>query len=466
MNKLKKLSTLILVLILITSFTLPTSAAPLTFRIGGGEYDRIQEIESILDTIEYYYLDEVDRDVLIDGALKGIFETLDKYSTYYTPQEFNDLNSSISGDFSGVGMYIEKKGDYITVLSPIEGSPAHKAGLQPGDKIAEVDGVNVKGQDLSKVQAMILGEPGTKVQLGILRGSSTKIIYFDITRARISISPIKYEILEGNIGYLKISEFNSHLTTSLDNALNHFNKSKVKKVILDLRDNPGGLLNQAISVSRKLVPAGPILHIYNRDGLKETHRSFLTKAPYELSVLVNGSTASASEIVAAAIQDSGAGKIVGTTTFGKGVIQYVLPSDNGAGYKMTVEEYRSPKGNKIHGVGITPDIMVENTLPDHINIEELVELVPIRDITRGTMGYDVYAVQQRLHYMNYFNNQVTGMYSTSTLISLRNFCKDNNLDFEGTITKDIQSELNRAFAKFLRDQTIDTQLQKAIEALR
>lgn len=316
----------------------------------------------VLDYVMKTYPFEVNESHLIEAALKGMLQSLDPYSDYYTKEEAASMYGSLLGTFSGIGIYIEEKDGYINVMNVIKGQPAEKAGLKKDDLIIRVDDIDIKDMGLNNVSTLIKGPKGTKVKLQIKRGQKT--LTFEVKRDTILINPVHYEIMENNIGYIQLEEFNTQATIEIKKALDEFQKKNVKKVILDLRDNLGGLLNQAISISNLFVPKGPVVHIREKNKPLETHNSNLLKTKYELVVLVNEYTASASEILAGAIKDTKAGTLVGTKTFGKGVVQSMNPIADGSLLKLTTGEWLTPNKTSINGIGIEPHILVENTEED------------------------------------------------------------------------------------------------------
>ena len=326
----------------------------------------------VLDYIEENYPFEVDDNQLIEGAIKGMLRSLDPYSDYYTPEESAEIYKNLYGSFGGIGITIEEKDGYINIKDTLKEQPAEKAGIKENDLIISVDNMDIIDLGIEKVSTMIQGEKGTTVKLGVKRGS--EVLTFNIERDTIVISPVKSEILENKIGYIKIEEFNSQTTMDTKKALKEFDNKNITKVILDLRDNPGGQLSQAVTISNLFVPKGDVVHIKEKNKALLTHVSTLEKSKYKLVVLVNENSASASEIVAGAIKDRKAGTLVGTRTFGKGIVQTLMPVDDGSIIKMTTAEYLTPNKISIHGKGIEPDIKVENTDKD-LQLNKAIEIL-------------------------------------------------------------------------------------------
>lgn len=319
----------------------------------------LEFFEEILQLIKSDYPFKIEEQQLLQGALKGMLQSIDPYSDYYTNEEAENLMNSINGNFSGIGVYIEERDGYINILRPIAGQPAEKAGIKKDDLIISVDGIDIKNMGLGKVSSMIKGIEGTDVTLEIKRGR--ELLTFKVKRQTIIINPVKYQIFEENIGHIMLEEFNSQATKEVKKVLKYFDTKGIKKIILDLRDNPGGLLNEAIDMAKLFVPEGPVVHIRENNKSLVTHVSTLKEEKYELIVLVNENSASASEILAGAIKDRKAGILIGTKTFGKGIVQSLIPTTEGSIIKLTTAEYLTPNKTSIHGKGIKPHITIKNT---------------------------------------------------------------------------------------------------------
>lgn len=318
----------------------------------------------LVETFEYIkdnYPFEIRDTDLVEGGLKGMLQTLDPYSDYYTVEESVELYKSMLGTFSGIGVYIEEKDSYINIKGTIKDSPGEKAGLKKDDLIVSINGEDTNYMTIKNAQQLIQGLIGTKVRLGIRRDNKTQPIYIEVKRDTININPVEYEIIQDNIGYIKLSEFSQQAMKEVNKALANFDGKNIKNVILDLRDNPGGLLSEAIDISNLFIPAGPVVHIKEKNKKVVTHVSTNSGPKYELVVLVNENSASASEILAGAVKDTKAGILVGKKTFGKGIVQSMIPLSNGGIIKMTTSEYLTPNKISIHGVGIIPDIVIENS---------------------------------------------------------------------------------------------------------
>lgn len=420
------------------------------------------KIQNLMKAIQDNYYKDVKVSDLVDGALKGMFGALDPHSVYFTPAEFKEFKTELSGEFAGLGIHIDKSGDYIQVISPIKGTPAYKAGVKPADIIMYVDGKDIKGYSPEQAAGLMRGEAGTKVRIGISRPGVNGIMYFDLVREVIKVNPIEYEILPDNIGYIRITNFNGNVITNLKKTLDEFKAKNVKGIIFDVRNNPGGLLDEVVEVCKLLIPKGPIVSIKYKNIPTEVFKSELEKAPYKIVMLVNDGSASASEIMAAAIQDSGTGKLVGVKTYGKGTVQQSMSVTDGSGFKLTIANYLTPKGKIIDGIGITPDFVVENKIVDAGK-----ELAPIngqRSIKLKTVGLDVLGVQQRLNALGYKISSLDGVYGNSTQIVVQKFQKDNKLKVDGSIEADDLKVLNDKFAALFGSK--DAQFDKAVEEMK
>lgn len=321
-----------------------------------------QKIEILKKYLEKEYIGEINEEDMIESALKGYVDGIgDKYTEYLTKEELEELMTSVNGNYVGIGIYMtqDKQGN-IVVLLPIEGSPAEEKGLQTGDIISKVNGTECNSLELSEVSNMVKGEEGTTVNLEILRENEKIIV--DVERRTVELKYIASKVLDGNIGYIELLAFDEGAATKFKEELEKLKKQNITSLIIDLRDNGGGLVTEAVSLSEVFAPMGKtILKSYDKNEKeKVTKSTSVSTEEIKVVILVNENSASATEIFAATMQDNELGTVVGTTTFGKGVMQEVQPLKIGGAIKITIEEFKTPNGNKIHGVGIKPDIEVEN----------------------------------------------------------------------------------------------------------
>jgi len=318
------------------------------------KYNKMLALESIIDDDFYQKPSEAN---LVNGAIKGLFSGLDDpYSQYYTADEFERLKEQTSGSFVGIGVVISpnSEDDSITVVSPIEGSPAEKSGILAGDKILKVDGKTVSAKNSDEAVSKIKGKKGTEVDLTIKRGE--QLIDVKVKREEIVSKTVKSEVLEDNIGYLKITSFSEHTYKEFKTALDKLKKDNIKGLVLDLRDNPGGLLTVCKDIADDLIGEGTIVYTKDNKGDTEYLKSNEDKLGLPIAVLTNENSASASEILTGAIVDNKEGVSVGTTTFGKGLVQSVRELKDGTGYKLTTAQYFTPNGDYINEKGIKPTI--------------------------------------------------------------------------------------------------------------
>ncbi len=326
-----------------------------------------KKTESKLDTlqaiIEQEYLNEYTQEDLRDGLYKGLMEGLDDpYSVYYTEEEYNELSEDSEGVFEGIGAYLSQDPDtkVVTVTRPIPDSPAEKAGIKAGDILVEVDHENVEGDDLSVTVAKIRGPSGTKVNIGVRRQNRDGIVRFDIVRAKVESMTVDSKMLDNSIGYIQISEFDDVTSAQFKKAFKALEREEMRGLIIDLRDNPGGSVKTCVEIADEILPEGLIVYTEEKDGEGDKYTSSgenFYDGP--LVVLVNGNSASAAEILTGAIKDHKQGTILGTTTYGKGIVQQIIPLGDGTGVKVTIASYFTPNGTDIHGIGIEPDEELE-----------------------------------------------------------------------------------------------------------
>ena len=327
--------------------------------------DTEKKLSAIEDVIEeYYYQDaDIDVDAMTEGMYAGMVNSLgDPYSVYYTEEEWQELMQETEGVYYGIGAYlmIDPNTGLGKISGVIENTPAQEAGLRADDLLYQVDGVSTMGMELSEIVSMVKGEEGTTVHLTIYREGETDYLEIDVERRKIESPTVNYEMLEDDIGYIQISEFDEVTTDQFTEALAVVKGSGAKGLILDLRGNPGGSLNVVVDIARAILPKGLIVYTEDKYGQRDEYTcDGRSELDLPLVVLVNGNSASASEILAGAIKDYRKGVLVGTTTFGKGIVQRVLPLTDGTPLKLTISAYYTPNGNNIHGVGIEPDVICE-----------------------------------------------------------------------------------------------------------
>jgi len=325
-------------------------------------YEELKTFTEVLAHIQKHYVEDVKTKDLVYGAIRGMLATLDPHSAFMPPDVYKEVQVETKGEFGGVGIQIGMKENRLTVIAPIDGTPAERAGVKPSDVIMKVNNETTKDMTLMDAVQKMRGPKGTKVTLTIHREGVAEPLVFVLTREIIKIESVKSKMLESNIGYIRLTQFQDQTAKDMGGALKKLHEQKMQSLILDLRNNPGGLLTAAIDVSEQFVGLNRlIVYIKTRDGRKDEYPSHIKDQPedYPMIILVNEGSASASEIVAGALQDWGRAVVVGVQTFGKGSVQTILPLGDGSGLRLTTAKYYTPKGRSIHGIGISPDIIVK-----------------------------------------------------------------------------------------------------------
>lgn len=433
---------------------------------------------SVVDYIDYYYKFDTSTEKLYKAALETVLkehpemlssviesmtEDLDKYSTYLDPEEYSSWLESLSGSFAGIGVTIEQRGDYIVVVSPIEGSGAELAGVLPGDKIVSVNGEDVVGQTIETVRTKIVGEVGTPVNIGVLRGEEA--ITFTISRCIVEQTTVSHAVTEDDIGYIVISNFAETTPEDVSKALKDFDSKKIKKLIIDVRNNPGGELNALLDTLRLFMPKGDILHInYKNEQANITYTNNVNNSKkYEIVVLANENSASAAEAFAGSMKDKKVAKIVGKTTFGKGSMQTIQPVITGGALKLTVALYQSAGGSFVDGVGVAPDYRITNSLkPLHSNPDFLPMQFSLV-IDENSSPEAIEAAELRLKLLSIYPGKVDGVFDADTKAAVTQFQTDYCLDVTGQLDISTQTILDN----LTRDikTSVDNQYKKAVELL-
>lgn len=453
-----KYKKIIIIAIIVTVIATPVvSFASMT-------YD-INTFDSIMQFILSSTVRDVTEEQLIKGALKGMFQAVDPYSEYFTKEELKEFNEETSGQYSGVGIIISESDGYIVVTSVMNGGPADKAGIKKGDRIVSVDGTNVAGMKRDKVSDLLKGDEGTTVRVGIMREGSNGVTLVDIIRGQIRLNPIIYSVKNG-IGYIKIFQFTEYTEENLEPALDYMRKNGIKSIVLDLRGNPGGIIPETIDVAQHFVPKGPIVKIIYKNAPPDVYYSNLEKPEFNLAVLIDKDTASAAEILAGAIQDTGAGIVIGSQSYGKGSVQIVMPLEDGSGFKLTMAKYATPKDRIIDGVGIIPDVKLSNSEPV---VPDLSNLAPLREgeaVSRGSINLQVFALQQRLKLLGYDVGELDGVFGQATERALKEFQTRNGLKATGTLDEYTYINLVDAMDRLAHPEVRDIVLETAIQMLK
>ena len=325
-------------------------------------YDKIDLFSEVLDKINKEYVEEINQSETIDAAINGVLQSLDPYSAYMSPELFEDMQTETSGEFGGLGIEVSMEAGVVKVISPIDGSPAYEAGVKAGDYIVKINDEQVQGKTLSEAVEIMRGPVGSDIEITVRRIGVKKAIIFKIKREIIKIQSVKSEIIDNNIGYVRLTAFNENSSAQIKKNVNNFKKKEnINGYILDLRNNPGGLLSQAIKISDFFLSEGEIVSTKSRKQ-NENRKWFANKGDIidgkTLIVLINGGSASASEIVAGALKDHKRAILLGENSFGKGSVQSIIPLKNDGAIRLTVAKYYLPSGKSISEVGVSPDIEV------------------------------------------------------------------------------------------------------------
>ena len=324
-------------------------------------YEKLDLFSDVLNTLKKEYVDEVEQSEVIDAAINGMLQSLDPYSGYMSPESFRNMNDDTRGEFGGLGIEITMEGGLVKVITPIEGTPADKAGVEAGDFIIKIDNKQVKGMSLMDAVKLMRGKIGTSIEITVRRPEIDEDLKFKITRAIIKIREVSSEV-KNNIGYIRLRAFNEQSHNQMIKQINKLNKNNLNGYILDLRNNPGGLLSQAIKITETFLDGGEIVSTRGRDKsdikiYNAKKGDVLKKKP--LIILINQGSASASEIVAGALKDHKRAILLGEKSFGKGSVQSIIPLKNRGGLRLTTAKYYLPSGESIHEKGVEPDITVK-----------------------------------------------------------------------------------------------------------
>ena len=425
-----------------------------------GEFDKLY---TAFDTLKNKYYEDVDQDKLINGAINGMVEALDDpYSDYMDTSEAKGFHDSISSSFEGIGAEIQEQDGYIMIVSPIKASPAEKAGLKPNDIVTSVDGKSIQGMSANKAVLLIRGKKGTTVKLAIKRPGVNEQMDVSIVRDTIPIETVYGKMMDDGIANVQITSFSDNTTTELVTILNDMKNQGMKGLILDLRQNPGGLLNQAIQISSLFLPDREVvLQVEDRSGNREkiTSKASKDNPNVPIVVVIDKGSASASEILAAAVSESGDVKLVGEKSFGKGTVQQAQDFSDGSNIKFTTEKWLTPDANWIHKKGITPD--VEVALPDYAS---LTMLNVDSELKLSLSSPEVKTAQQMLIALGYDPGREDGFFDEKTEQAVKDFQSKENLETTGVLTGDSTIKLMEKLREKIKEN--DTQIQKAVEVLK
>ena len=327
----------------------------------GEGYEDLKTFTEVLSMVKRHYVEDVKSKDLVLGAIKGMLNSLDPHSSFMTQEGFKEMQVETKGEFGGIGIQIGIKDSVLTVIAPIEDTPAYQAGIKAGDKILKINSASTRDMTLQDAVSKMRGAPKTTVTISIMREGWKEIKDFTLTREIIKVKSVKSKVLDSGIGYVKLNQFQEQTSADLAAALKKLNEEKITSLVLDLRNDPGGLLNSAIDVTSQFLPKAKLV-VYTKTRSGDKQEYFTDDNEHftlPMIVLVNQGSASASEIVAGALKDWNRAVILGTVTFGKGSVQTVIPLSDGSGLRLTTAKYYTPKGKSIQGTGITPDIIVK-----------------------------------------------------------------------------------------------------------
>lgn len=427
-----------------------------------------QKIVEAYKLIKSKYVRSTDDEQLLDGAIKGMVEALkDPYSTYMDKKQAQQFASDLKSSFTGIGAQVTQKNGIITVVSPIKDSPAEKVGLQPNDQITKINGQSTKGLTLDQAVEKIRGPKGTKVTLEILRPNENQTFTLSVTRDDIKQETVEAKMFPAKIGYIKITQFSERTPEEFFESLDRFEKQGMKGLIIDVRGNPGGLLDKVQEIAAEFVPAGkPIMMTEERSKKRETYYGKADQEkPYPIAVMIDNGSASASEILAAALNESVGSVLVGEKTFGKGTVQTAIDFKDGSNIKLTMSKWLTPTGKWIdqHGgtKGIQPDLLVK--YPEYM---KSLPPQPKKPLKRDMNSEQIKHMQIILEALGYSPKRKDGYFDEQTEKALESFQRTQRLDITGVFDKKTAEALQEAFLKLIRNPKQDIQLQVAISHLK
>ncbi|WP_046173646.1 lmo1851 family serine protease [Domibacillus indicus] len=429
--------------------------------VGAPARSEFNKLYEAYDKIQTKYYEEVDQESLVNGAINGMIESLgDPYSDYMNEEEASEFHEDVSSSFQGIGAEIQEKDGFIMVVSPIKGSPAEKAGLQPNDMILSVDGKSIQGMSASEAVLLIRGEKGTKVKLEVQKSGTEKTQEVTIVRDEIPIETVYAEMGGNGIAHVQVTSFSEHTAEELRTALAAMEKEGMKGLVLDLRQNPGGLLDQAIEMANMFVPEGKnIMQIQSGGETKAYQAEGGEKITVPTAVLIDKGSASASEILAAALSESAGIPLIGEKSFGKGTVQSAEDFSDQSNLKLTTAKWLTPNGTWIHEKGIKPDTAV--ALPDYAS---LTYINPESELKLESLSDEVKTAEQMLEALGYAPGKVDGYFDEETESAVEEFQEASELEANGVLTGASTTKLMENLRLKLEEN--DTQLKKAAQAVQ
>ncbi|RXV62476.1 PDZ domain-containing protein [Fusibacter sp. A1] len=431
---------------------------------GVEKFDKgFENLQVMIDYIKANYYQEITDEDLLNAMYKGVMEALDPHSNYFTPSEYDDFYSSMEGSFSGVGISISPKDGYIEVIAPIKGTPGEASGILSGDLIVGVDGVDIKDFSMEKVVSMIRGITGTDVTLTVRRVNVKETFDITITRAVIELNTVEHSEVDG-VDIISISSFDQNTAAHLSAVLSE--EVFEHGVVIDLRNNPGGLLDQVVRICDYFLPVGDrIVTIDYASSTDYIYNSLSEGYTIPMVVLVNGGSASASEIFAAAMKENDRATVVGTQTYGKGTVQNIVGLPDDSAMKLTIAQYLTPDNVSIHGIGVTPDVVLENQTEYETVLTTFKPMNSLSISRRGSRDIDTYGLQERMRYLGY-ELTVDGSFGPVTEKLLRTLQEKLAIPVNGLLDVDTKIAIENAVQTEARSKQTDTQLTYAINLLK
>ncbi len=418
--------------------------------------DTLDDTNIMLRAISEYVKDDDDK--LLE-LLKSMLLALDPYSEFFTKEEYQGFVNGINRTFYGIGVRIEQREGYVVITGFTQGSSAEACGMMIGDKISKVNGEDMYGKNTNAVRNAIAGELGKVVNVSVLRNGET--FTYDVIRCEVNEDTVTYTKLSDDVAYISVIDMSDHTTLEFSEALSSADKDGIKNIILDLRNNGGGYLDCAVTLGRLIVPEGVIVDTkYRQPYMNKTFYSELKSTKYNFNVLVNEYTASAAEILAGALQDSKAGILIGNKTYGKGVIQGTFPLSNGSVFKLTIGHYLTRNGNAINGIGLYPDVEVENVLKP-IDVKKYPQFGFLNKLKIGDVGTDVKVAKEKLYYLGYYSGEINEQFDILLEDAIKEFQEKTDLYSYGVLDITTQSRIDKEFSSL--EILVDEQLNKAYE---
>ena len=426
----------------------------------------LKKVEQAYNVIQENYVEEVDKESLVEGAVQGMLDTLeDPYSVYMDPETMEQFNQSIESSFQGIGAEVSMVNDKVTIVAPIKGSPAEEAGLKPNDQILKVDGNSVEGLDLYEAVLKIRGEKGTEVTLEIDRPGVSEPLNIDITRDDIPLETVYTDTktVDGKkVGVIEITSFSEKTSDEFHEALEKLEKDDMEGLVIDVRGNPGGLFTDVQEILKEFIPKDKlIVQVEDREGEKTRYLSDDgEKKDYPITVLMDEGSASASEILAATMQEAGGYELVGTKSFGKGTVQQALPMGDGSTIKLTLFKWLTPDGNWIHEKGIEPTVKVKQPEYFYTNPVDIEEPFEYNDNHEKVKN-----IQVMLKGLDHDPGRTDGYYSKETEAAVEAFQEEAGLEATGVVDEETGGKLEEAIIAEVRNEENDKQMEKAVEVL-